>query len=150
MSDTADFFERLDLDAADRIYHRISVDPERFRRTLRTAGRVHVHDDGPRPLAHELRETGTWVVEQAAFRSGAIGAFAGLTGAASVPPEVAARGLATVRLAQRLLLVYGFDPESDRGQTALWRVLAAGLEIAVPDQALVDIALRRRAMAAVR
>lgn len=137
MSETSDFFERLDLDAADRMYQRISVDPRRFRRTLHTAGRVHVEEGQPRPSAEALRATGTWVIEQASFRSGAVGGIAGLSGAASVPAEVAARGLATLRLAQRLLLLYGFDPSSDRGQTALWKVLAAGLEIAVPDQALV-------------
>lgn len=138
MSELEDFFEQLDLDAADRLYRRVSVDPRRFSRTLRTAGRIWARD-GQRPALEDVRHTARWVVSQSAFRTGALGGFAGLTGAASIPAEVGLRGVATLRLAQRLLLVYGFDPSQDRGRTALWRVLAAGMEVPLPEHGPVGM-----------
>lgn len=138
MSDLEDFFEQLDLDAADKLYQRVSVDPERFKRTLRTAGRPWA-DGAQRPSLDEVRHTARWVVEQSAFRSGALGGFAGLTGAASVPAEVGLRGVSTLRLAQRLAIVYGFDPARDRGRTALWRALAAGLDVDLPEHGPVGM-----------
>lgn len=138
MSELEDFVEQLDLDAADKLYRRLSVDRRRFERTLHTAGRAWAHTT-ERPPLDEVRQTARWVVEQSAFRTGALGGIAGITGAASVPAEVGLRGLSTVRLAQRLLLVYGFDPEHDRGRTALWRVLAAGLDVPLPEHGPVGM-----------
>ena len=47
-----------------------------------------------------------------------------------------------MRLGQRLAVVYGFDPEEPKGQMALWRALAAGLQIELPAQGPMEVRLR--------
>lgn len=128
-----ELLERADADVVAGLYHAVSIDPDRVRRQLRTAGRPYADPAGPSPSLGELDATARWVVSQARFKTSALGGFAGLAGAASVPPEIAAQGIALVRLAQRLAVVYGFDARTDRGRTALWRALASGLEIPLPD-----------------
>lgn len=131
ISEADEFLERLDEDVAAAMYRRISIDVDRFERTLRTAGRSWARSQPPADL-EELRETASWVVDQSALRSRLLGTIAAVSGAASVPAETVARSLSTLRLAQRLLIVYGLDPHSDRGRTAMWRVLAAALETGLP------------------
>ncbi len=135
----AELVERADSDLAHGGYAAISVDPERFRRHLRAAQRPHIEPGGTAPSLPDLDRTAHWVVEQARFKTTALAGFAGLAGAASVPPEVAARSVATIRLAQRLAIVYGFDPDTDRGRTAMWRALAAGLEVDLPEHGPVGL-----------
>ena len=62
-----------------------------------------------------------------------MGAAGGAAGAAGVPPEVLALLVQTLRLAQRLSVVYGFDPETDRGQVMLWRAMGAAYDVDMPD-----------------
>ncbi|MEZ4316506.1 MAG: hypothetical protein R3F61_03350 [Myxococcota bacterium] len=128
-----ELLSRADGDLMAGGYHAISVDPERVRRQLRTSGRPYVEPGGHAPSLDELDSTARWVIDQARFKTTALSGFAGLAGAPSVPPEIAARGVGIVRLAQRLSVVYGFDPGTDRGRTALWRALAAGLEVDLPE-----------------
>jgi hypothetical protein len=128
-----DLLHRADADLMAGGYHAVSVDAERVRRQLRTAGRAYVDPGSPSPSLADLDATAHWIVGQSRFTSGALGGLAGLAGAASVPPEIAAQGVGVVRLAQRLAVVYGFDPSTDRGRTALWRALAAGLSVEVSD-----------------
>ncbi|MCB9678854.1 MAG: hypothetical protein H6737_27380 [Alphaproteobacteria bacterium] len=134
-----ELFSKADGDLMSGGYHAISVDPERVRRQLRTAGRPFVQPGGAAPPLDELDASARWVVEQARLKATALSGFAGLAGAPSIPPEIAARGIATVRLAQRLAIVYGFEPHTDRGRTALWRALAAGLEVELPEQGPVGL-----------
>lgn len=124
---------RADADLAAGGYRVVSVDPERVRRQLRTAGRPFLDPAGPVPPLQDLDATARWLLGQTRFNSSALGGFAGLAGLVSVPPEIAAQAIGLVRLAQRLAVVYGFDPDTDRGRTALWRALAAGLEVDLPD-----------------
>ena len=118
----------------------LSVQTERERRRLRTAHRPFMDPTRPeRPSLTELDHTAHWIIEQSRFGAAALGGFAGLAGFASVPPEILASVVAVLRLAQRLALVYGFDPDTDRGQMALWRALAAGYDVELPDRGPVGI-----------
>ena len=49
-----------------------------------------------------------------------------------MPPEVVASMVATLRLGQRLCIIYGFDPHEDRGQMALCRALASAYDVDLP------------------
>ncbi|MEM6926847.1 MAG: hypothetical protein AAF602_07975, partial [Myxococcota bacterium] len=72
------------------------------------------------------------VVEVAANAASRRSGFAGLVGAMSLPPEVVIATVAALRLAQRLCVVYGFDPHTDRGRMALCQALAAAYDVDLP------------------
>ena len=71
-----------------------------------------------------------WTRATASF----VGGVAGLGGALGVPPEAALWIAAVVRMAQRIGVVYGYDPESERGRVALGRVLAEAFQVELPEQ----------------
>lgn len=129
----ADVFDHLDRVAASRLYARASVDPDRERARLRAAGRPHLSADGPSPSPEELEATSAWVIEGSTRRRQWFARLSALGGAASLPSDVAVRSLGIVRLAQRLAIVYGFDPHDDRGRMALQRALSVGLQIPMPE-----------------
>lgn len=112
----------------------VSVSTERERARLRAAGRPFADPEAAEPVALEaLDRTADWQIDRAASRAAALSGATGLAGALGVPPEAAATVLAAVRLGQRLAVVYGFDPHTDRGRMVLWRALAAGFEIELPE-----------------
>ena len=124
----------LDGRAVSSIYAAVSVQTERMRRRLRREGRPFF-DPGSeaRPDPREVDATAAWVASQYRFGVAAMSGVAGLGGMASVPPEVLGTIIAVVRLAQRLAIVYGFDPETDHGQMVVWQALSAGLEVDLPE-----------------
>lgn len=136
-----EMFHRMDDRLVAGWYRALSVPTDRVRRHLRAAHRPFVDPDAELPSLDELDRTAAWVIEQTSARATALGGIAGLVGIASVPPEAAATVVAVVRLAQRLAVVYGFDPETDRGQMALTRALAAGFEVELPDRGAVGMRL---------
>jgi hypothetical protein len=129
----ADMAEWVDGRLIAGIYAAVSVPTERERQRLRRAGLAFIDVDMPPPSMADLDVSSDWVIKVASQNATALGGFAGLGGAASVPPEAIAIAVSVVRLAQRLAVVYGFDPETDRGQMALWRALQAGLDLDLPD-----------------
>lgn len=135
-----EMFQRVDDQLVAGWYRALSVPTDRVRRHLRAAHRPFVDPDGGElPALDDLDRTAAWLIEQTSARATAIGGVAGLAGLASVPPEAAATVVAIVRLAQRLAVVYGFDPETDRGQMALTRALAAGFEVELPERGQVGM-----------
>jgi hypothetical protein len=68
-----------------------------------------------------------------------MGGAAGIAGAPSMPPEAVATGILVLRMAQRLCVVYGFDPATDRGQMALARGLAAAWQIELPESGAFEL-----------
>ncbi|MEZ4236099.1 MAG: hypothetical protein R3F59_08040 [Myxococcota bacterium] len=130
----SDVLDRADASLVAGWYHAVSVQPERIRAWLRLRG-LHFVDparsDTP-PLA-EVDRTAEAVIERASSLLGALGGAAGLVGAATVPPEFLATNVGVLRLAQRLCVVYGFDPTTDRGEMALTRALAAAYGVDLPE-----------------
>lgn len=132
----------LFLDALDRAdatlvagwYRAVSVPTERVRAWLRFR-RLPFADpaSADTPRLGELDGTADVVIARAAAAAGTLGGAAGVAGMASVPPEAVATVVLVLRLGQRLCVVYGFDPGTDRGQMALARALAAAWQVELPE-----------------
>ena len=132
--------DRADARLVAGWYHAVSVSTPRYRARLRFAAKPFVDPTRDHlPTLGELDRTAESVIARAATGASAMSGVAGLAGAASVPPEVLAIMVSTIRLGQRLCIVYGFDPESDRGQMALCRALAAAYEVDLPDAGPVGL-----------
>jgi len=123
-------------------YAGMSVDTATERRRLDALRWPYVHPDRPAPTLADVELTAKRLISVARRRSGVLAGAAGLAGGWALPPEVLATALTTLRLAQRLAIVHGFDPESDRGRMALWRALASALELELPPEGPVDVRLR--------
>ena len=127
------FADRLDERLLGAVYAAVSVPVSHYREVLRQSGHAFVD---PRrldlPGFGELERTADWVVQQYSYGQATLSGVAAVGGIASVPPEVAATLLHAVRLAQRLAVVYGFDPDSDVGRMAMWQALAAAFEVELP------------------
>jgi len=93
----------------------------------------------PTPSRAAVDLTADRVIARYATQASVLGLAAGMGGMASIPPEVLASAVGSYRLAQRLCVVYGFDPETDRGQMALWRALAHAYGLDLPESGLVSM-----------
>ncbi|MBA2321197.1 MAG: hypothetical protein H0V89_08575, partial [Deltaproteobacteria bacterium] len=120
-------------------YSGMSVGTSEVRQQLDALKWPYVHPDRPAPAPHEVDHTAKRVIAAARSRSGWMAAVAGLAGGWAMPPEVLATAVATLRLAQRLAVVHGLDPESDQGRMALWRALASALEVELPPDGPVGV-----------
>ncbi len=116
------------------LYGSVSLRTGRVRGWLRSRNKPFVDPERDRPNTAEIDQTAAWVVGQSSTRAGVFGGMVGVGGAVSLPSEVIGLTVATMRMAQRLAVVYGFELESDRGRMALWRALAAGYEIDLPER----------------
>ena len=63
----------------------------------------------------------------------------GVVGLAGVPPEAMVRLIQSFRLAQRIAVIYGYDPATDRGRIHVRRVFSAAWGFELPVQAFEDI-----------
>ncbi|NCG21907.1 MAG: EcsC family protein [Rhodobacterales bacterium] len=130
-----DLLHRADEGLISGWYKAISLSPDRVHRQIRAAG--HNIDD----LSDREQRTRAahWVIDQVRFRATVLGGLAGLGGLASVPPEAIAHTVGVLRMGQRLGIIYGFDPHTDRGQMALWQALAAGYEVKLSERGPVGM-----------
>jgi hypothetical protein len=144
------------VDRADRrllpaVYRSVSISTRQTRSRLRLHARPFVDPElQVHPPLLEVDHTARWVLTSSRTHVSALAGMASLAGLLSVPPEALATVAAYVRLAQRLSVVYGFDPETDRGKMAVWRALAAGLELALPGGGPLDLRASELARAVAR
>jgi hypothetical protein len=131
---------RLNEDVPPAALKAVSVDTGVYRSTLSAEGLRHAADGGPTTVA-ELDASADWAIAAAVRHAGMLGAASGLAGWMSIPPEAAARIVQSTRLAQRLAIIYGHDPQTDRGDAHVRGALAAAWGIALPTQANADIRL---------
>lgn len=135
--------ERLDEDLLPAVYEAASVPTAEIRRQFREAALPHLDPEaGLRPEASELDAAADRIITGARGRAAALGAVGGLAGAFAIPPEVLASLVQTLRLAQRLAVLYGFDPETDLGKVVMWRAIAAGYEVSLPAQGPIGLKVR--------
>lgn len=134
----ADLLRQADHRMVAHWVRAISVSPDRVRRQLRAQG-LPFWDGEDRPDMNEVDRTANWCIQQARANGRVLGGVAGLGGLASIPPEALAQIVATIRLGQRLCIVYGFDLDTDRGRMALWSALAAGWQVTLPEQGPVGM-----------
>lgn len=145
----ADALDRADSALVNGWYSAVSIHPERVRAWLRFRALAFVDPAiPPSPPLSDVDHTADLVIGRASTLVGAMGGVAGLVGAATVPPEWVAANVAVLRLAQRLCVVYGFDPTTDRGSMALARALAAGYDVELPETGPMRMRLRDLAVLA--
>jgi hypothetical protein len=137
------FQERLDEDLLPALYAACSLPTAKVRRDFHAQGIVYAdRSAGLKPSLPELDQGATRVVEASRTRAGVMGAIGGLGGAAGVPPEVLASLVHTLRMGQRLSILYGFDPETDAGRVVMWRALAAAFDVDLPKNAQLSLRVR--------
>jgi hypothetical protein len=133
--------DRLDEDLLPGLYTLASLPTATLRAELVAAGLPFVDDEKiEQPSAEALEAAGRQLVEEAAEQAslrGGLGAAFGLLG---IPPEVVAALVMNLRLAQRLAVLYGHDPETDAGKLLLLRAFATSLHLELPPQG--QLALR--------
>lgn len=135
--------ERLDEDLLPAIYAAASVPTDEVRAWMREEGIPFVDAEaGLHPTEAELEEAALRVVRATRNRATLLGVAGGVLGAVAIPPEVLASLVAMLRLAQRLAVLHGFDPETDAGKLVLWRALAAAYEVELPTQGPVGMRVR--------
>lgn len=117
----------------------VDADRERARLSMHRKAVAGVPRHGEVPRLEDLDATAAWIVDQTSGQASMLGGVAGLAGVLSVPPEVLAFLVGMVRMGQRVGVVYGFEPHTDRGRMALQRALAAAFEVELPERGLLDL-----------
>ncbi len=135
----ADWLSAADARTMPGLYAAVSIRPVRTAAWLRGAGKPFVDGAGLVPSEYDLEQTAQWVTQQSRLRMAMIGGLAGLGGMVTIPPEAVASMVAAIRLAQRLAVVYGFDPATDRGEMAVWQAVAAGFEVELPQSGAMGL-----------
>lgn len=125
---------RIDSDLLPRLYALAGLPTTQIRDELRNAGLGFVDpasDQLVDPLV--IARTAQIVARSSARRAAIVGVAGGVAGLASIPPELAATLVLSLRLGQRLAVVHGFDPETDAGKLMLARALAAAHGVQIPE-----------------
>lgn len=125
---------RLDSDMLPRLYDLAGVPTAQVRSELRASGLSFVDAEaGTFPDPIEIRRTAQVVTRRSTRTAAVIGAASGVAGMASIPPELAATLVLSLRLAQRLAVVHGFDPDTDAGKLVIGRAAAAAYGVQIPE-----------------
>lgn len=134
---------RLDDELLPRLYGAIGLSTADVRAELSELG-LPFHDPltGRVHAPHELEEAASTLISRSSRTAAAGGAVSAFTGLIGVPPELAAALVQTLRLGQRLAVLYGVDPDTDRGRLILWRAMAEAYELELPKQGALDLRVR--------
>jgi len=130
---------RFDKDLLPAIYDRLSVPTEEIREDVLGRGLL-IHKDGVSLDA--LDESADHLGRRTARKALAVGAAGSVGGLVTMTPELAAGLIQHLRHGQRLAVIYGFDPQEDRGQLILWQALAFAYDVELPEQGLVGLHFR--------
>ena len=131
----SELLKRGDRRALEALFAIVSISPERLRAQLRAQGLSYCAiDHQEQPSLQQLDQTANRLIKLARDNATALGGIAGAAGALSLPPEIVAHLVSTMRLGQRLAVVYGFDTDTDAGKMALWQALASGFEVDFPER----------------
>ncbi len=133
---------RVDEDLPPYVLQSISIDLSEYRSDLDAAGLAYIIPSSPHHHTPEaLALSAQTAIKKSVRKASIMGAAGGLAGFLGVPPEAAARVLQSLRLAQRLAIIYGHDPGTDRGAMHVRKALASAWEFELPAHANVDIRL---------
>ncbi len=131
---------RVDEDLPPAVIKRIGIDLESYHLELANLGlRYDLRDAMNRPTAGELARSAEYAIQKSVRSAGMLGVASGFAGMFGVPPEALARIIQTFRLAQRIAIIYGHDPESDRGSMHVKKAMSAAWGIDLPSQARADL-----------
>ncbi|MEN0063800.1 MAG: hypothetical protein AAGA48_16735 [Myxococcota bacterium] len=130
------WLERADQRLLSAWYQATSIRVDRLRDALRERRAPFIDPQrsskAPPHALVDIDRTANEVLAEAAENAGMRAGIAGLVGVATLPTEVVTTTIAALRLGQRLCVVYGFDPNTDRGRMALCQALAAGFDVDLP------------------
>jgi hypothetical protein len=123
--------DRLNIDLPAALRAALDLPAADIAAALDRAGEARV--GGPRPVSvEEVDASARRVVAGAQWKVTLRAALGGAGGLVTLGPEALASLVMSVHLAQRLAVVYGFDPGSDAGRRAVDRALAAAFEVELP------------------
>ena len=132
--------ERLDEDLLPGLYGITSLTTAAVQREFREAELPFTDPvNGIFPPEEELEAAADAVIHRAVNRASVRGAIGGMGGAVAIPPEVVLALVQTVRMAQRLAVLYGIELETDRGKLLLSRAIYAAYELKLPKQQQLDM-----------
>lgn len=135
--------ERVDMDLLPSLYQASTLSTAQIQREfMRTQTRWHDPSQGMNPDAVELQLAAHAVIGRCTRVAMIRGALGGSLGALAIPPEIAASLVQTLRMAQRLAVLYGFDPETARGQLLLSRALEVTYNLKLPTQRAMGVRMR--------
>jgi hypothetical protein len=135
--------DRVDEDLLPTLYAAASVRTADVRAELTEQGVLWSDPvTGRHPTPAELDAAAQTLIERAARAATVRGAVAGAAGLAAVPPELVAAVVQTLRLSQRLAVLYGHDPEGDAGRLLLTRALALAFDVELPEQRQAAVRVR--------
>jgi hypothetical protein len=137
-----DLGSRVDEDLLPALLAAASLDTATVQADFDARG-VARHDvaSGATPDRAQLDQAAHHVLRQSIRTATVRGAVAGLAGFAAIPPEAVAAMVQLLHLGQRLAIIYGHDPNADRGRIWLLRALAAAFDVELPRQGRWDLSL---------
>lgn len=116
-----------------KAYQKVRVDPDKFLHQLRKAHRLPITewDDMFLFNGDELRPHAQRIISASSKAAALEGAGLGLGGFATLAPDMGILSAITIRLLQKLSLLYGFEYSTDSETVELWiaAASAAGLEL---------------------
>lgn len=116
-----------------RAYRQVRVDPRKFMVQLREAHRLPVSrwDDMFRFTGDDLRPHAQSIIRASSKAAALEGAGLGFGGFATLLPDMGILSAITIRMLQKLSLLYGFEFTSDEETVDLWiaAASAAGLDL---------------------
>ena len=132
--------ERIDSGLLPALYNVASIETAAIREAMDSGSRPYrMQSTDDAPALEVLDASADWWIRRSTRRASVRGLVGGSLGAFSLPPEVLASLVASLRLAQRLAVTFGFDPETDRGRVVLWRAVAEAYGLELPDAGVVGM-----------
>jgi hypothetical protein len=136
--------DRIDADLLPALYAAASITTSDIRAEFEEQGISYLEPgaQGSVVSLSDLELAAIRVVRQTRSSATVVAAVSGLVGPLAVPPEVLASLVQILRLAQRLAVLFGFDPETDSGRIVMWRAIAAAFEVELPSQGQLGLKVR--------
>ena len=117
----------------ERAYRQVRVDPHKFMAQIRQAHRLPISrwEDMFRYGSDELQPHAQSIIRASCKAAALEGAGLGFGGFATLVPDMGILSAITIRLLQKLSLLYGFEYSSDEETVDLWiaAASAAGLDL---------------------
>ena len=116
-----------------RAYHGVQVDPQKFLQQFRRAHRLPIHTWSDMFHVEEnlVNHYAVRVVKSSMRTAALEGAGLGLGGMLTILPDAGILSAITIRMLQKLSLIYGFEYKTDEEVSELWLAAAsaAGLDL---------------------
>lgn len=140
----ADLGDRLDGGLLPALYRAASLPTATIRQELEAAGLPYTDPQTGRvPDQAALEVAAQRVIHLAGRKAAVRGAAGALGGLPMLAPDAAAGLVQGLRLAQRLAVLYGHDPETDRGKLLMTRALSRAWKVDLPVDGHLSASLRQ-------